>query len=35
MYLDDLFSFFEVQPEIHSPADPLPFPNPIKTGFVF
>ncbi|MDB5719195.1 MAG: transporter related protein [Sphingomonas bacterium] len=35
LYLDDLFSFFEVQPEIHSPADPLPFPNPIKTGFVF
>ena len=35
LYLDDLFSFFEVQPEIHSPADPLPFPKPIREGFVF
>jgi len=35
LYLDDLFSFFEVQPEIHSPANPLPFPKPIREGFVF
>lgn len=35
LYLDDLFSFFEVRPEIQSPADPLPFPRPIREGFVF
>ncbi|HQS15431.1 ABC transporter ATP-binding protein [Reyranella sp.] len=35
LYLDDLFSFFEVQPEIHSPGNPLPFPKPIRDGFVF
>src|SRR5690606_37771726 len=35
MYLDDLFSFFEIQPEITSPADPRPFPNPIRHGFEF
>jgi len=35
LYLDDLFSFFEIRPEIVSPPDPLPFPDPIRTGFVF
>ncbi len=35
LYLDDLFSFFDVQPEIHSPPDPLPFPRPIREGFAF
>ena len=35
LYLDDLFSFFEIKPEIVSPPDPLPFPNPIRTGFTF
>ena len=35
LYLDDLFSFFEVKPEIHSPTNPLPFPHPIRHGFVF
>jgi ATP-binding cassette, subfamily B, bacterial len=35
LYLDDLFSFFEVRPEILSPANPRPFPQPIKQGFVF
>jgi ATP-binding cassette subfamily B protein len=35
LYLDDLFSFFEVRPEIRSPANPLPFPKPIREGFVF
>jgi len=35
LYLDDLFSFFEIKPEIHSPANPLPVPQPIAKGFVF
>jgi ATP-binding cassette subfamily B protein len=35
MYLDDLFSFFRIEPEIVSPANPLPFPVPIAEGFRF
>ena len=35
LYLDDLFSFFQIRPEILSPAEPRPFPDPIRTGFVF
>jgi ATP-binding cassette, subfamily B, bacterial len=35
LYLDDLFSFFEIQPEILSPASPAPFPAPIRQGFTF
>ena len=35
LYLDDLFSFFEIEPEIVSPASPLPVPSPIRRGFVF
>jgi ATP-binding cassette subfamily B protein len=35
LYLNDLFSFFEVKPEILSPANPRSFPNPIERGFVF
>jgi ATP-binding cassette subfamily B protein len=35
MYLDDLFSFFEIEPEIRSPANPRPFPKPIREGFAF
>lgn len=35
LYLDDLFSFFEIEPEIASPPDPLPVPRPIARGFVF
>ena len=35
LYLDDLFGFFEVTPEIQSPASPLPMPEPIRQGFVF
>ena len=35
LYLDDLFSFFEAVPEIHSPSGALPFPQPMRTGFVF
>jgi len=35
LYLDDIFSFFEIQPEIVSPPDALPVPRPIGEGFVF
>ena len=38
LYLDDLFSFFEIEPEIVSPTPPdtaLPFPSPIRQGFTF
>ncbi len=35
LYLDDLFSFFEIKPEITSPENPRPFPTPIRDGFVF
>lgn len=35
LYLDDLFSFFEIGPEIDSPPSPRPFPRPIREGFVF
>ncbi len=35
LYLDDLFSFFEIRPEIVSPANPRPFPRPIRHGFTF
>ena len=35
LYLDDLFSFFEIEPEITSPSNPRPFPNPIREGFMF
>jgi ATP-binding cassette subfamily B protein len=35
LYLDDLFSFFEIRPEIASPPDARPFPHPIREGFEF
>jgi len=35
LYLNDLFSFFEVVAEIHSPAPALPLLTPIRQGFVF
>jgi ATP-binding cassette, subfamily B, bacterial len=35
LYLDDLFSFFEIEPEIASPEGALPFPAPIRRGFTF
>ncbi|KKC38054.1 ABC transporter ATP-binding protein [Devosia epidermidihirudinis] len=35
MYLDDLFSFFEIEPTILSPVNPKPFPQPIQKGIVF
>jgi ATP-binding cassette subfamily B protein len=35
LYLNDLFSFFRTRPEILSPANARPFPQPIQHGFVF
>lgn len=35
LYLDDLFSFFAIEPEIRSPENPVPFPKPVREGFVF
>ncbi len=35
LYLDDLFSFFDIEAEIHSPANPAAFPTPIREGFRF
>jgi len=35
LYLNDLFSFFEMRPEIVSPENPRPFAHPIREGFVF
>ncbi|MCY7313445.1 MAG: ABC transporter ATP-binding protein/permease [Pseudoxanthomonas sp.] len=35
LYLDDLFSFFSIEPEITSPEHPAKFPAPIRQGFVF
>jgi len=35
LYLDDLFSFFDIRPEITSPPDAVPFPQPIRQGLAF
>lgn len=35
LYLDDLFSFFQIQPEITSPPDARAVPRPIRRGFEF
>jgi ATP-binding cassette subfamily B protein len=35
LYLEDLFSFFEIRPRIMSQREPLPVPKPIRSGFVF
>ncbi|MDB5660761.1 MAG: transporter, permease/ATP-binding protein [Cypionkella sp.] len=35
LYLEDLFSFFDVEPEILSAPNALPFPESIRKGFVF
>jgi len=35
LYLDDLFSFFEIEPEIRSPEHARPFPSPMRQGFTF
>lgn len=35
LYLDDLFSFFDIRPTIALPENPKPFPRPIRDGVVF
>ncbi len=35
LYLDDLYSFFEIEPEIASKPDAVAVPKPIAQGFVF
>lgn len=35
LYIDDLFSFLRTVPGIRSPANALPFPSPVRQGFVF
>ncbi|MBS7563831.1 ABC transporter ATP-binding protein [Mucilaginibacter sp. Bleaf8] len=35
VYLKDFYDFFHIKPRIQSADNPLPFPNPIVTGFVF
>jgi ATP-binding cassette subfamily B protein len=35
LFLDDLYSFFEIEPEIASNPNALPVPRPITRGFVF
>lgn len=35
LYLKDLFSFFNTKSRILAPSHPLPFPRPVKRGFVF
>jgi ATP-binding cassette subfamily B protein len=35
LYIDDLFSFFRTEPGIRSPEGSLPFPDPVRQGFVF
>ena len=35
LYLQDLFDFFNLEPEIVSKPNPIAFPEPIREGFVF
>ncbi len=35
LYLDDLYSFFDIEPTITEPASPKPFPVPLRQGIVF
>jgi ATP-binding cassette, subfamily B, bacterial len=35
LYLQDLFDFLELQPQITPPTNPLPLPRPIRQGFTF
>ncbi|MBT29676.1 MAG: ABC transporter ATP-binding protein [Thalassobius sp.] len=35
LYLQDLFSFFEIQPHIQNKSNALKVPNPIREGFTF
>jgi ATP-binding cassette subfamily B protein len=35
LFLQDLFDFLEMEPRTASPEDPVPFPHPVREGFVF
>ncbi len=35
MYLQDLFDFFEIEPDIKSPKNPITVPTQVKHGFTF
>ena len=35
LYLRDLFEFFDIHPQIQSPAQPRAFPRPVQYGFTF
>jgi ATP-binding cassette, subfamily B, bacterial len=35
LYLQDMFDFLEMKPNIHSPDMPIPIPQPIQKGFTF
>ncbi|WP_242921618.1 ABC transporter ATP-binding protein [Pontibacter liquoris] len=35
LYLQDLFDFLELKPQITPPVNPLPVPRPIRQGFTF
>jgi ATP-binding cassette subfamily B protein len=35
LYLQDLFDFMELKPQITPPVNPLPLPRPIQEGFTF
>jgi ATP-binding cassette subfamily B protein len=35
LFLEDLFIFFQMKPRIVRPADPAPFPRPMRAGFEF
>ncbi|MDQ3040203.1 MAG: ABC transporter ATP-binding protein/permease, partial [Pseudomonadota bacterium] len=35
LYLDDLYSFFKIEPDIRSNPDAIPVPIPLRSGFVF
>ncbi|GGI29265.1 ABC transporter ATP-binding protein [Pedobacter mendelii] len=35
IYLNDFIEFFQIKPRITEPKNPLPFPNPIVSGFTF
>ena len=35
IYLSDFFEFFDIQPKIKLPTNPVPFPKVIKQGFTF
>lgn len=35
LHLDDLFAFFDLEPTIYAPTDPVPVPRPVREGFEF